>query len=158
MLAFFNFYNLLSHIFSNMFFGTANKFDTYPFFSFRYEKQNITVEEYTGATPNKGSETSINLAQVVYALNPNKKPEYDSLKNEIHFYKLNEETESVESISSLRKKVEENCIVTKKYFLGTDILGRDILSRLMIGTRISLAVCKEWPIQWRGRYQYLSIA
>lgn len=30
--------------------------------------------------------------------------------------------------------------VTKKYWLGTDAYGRDILSRLIIGTRISLAV------------------
>lgn len=31
-------------------------------------------------------------------------------------------------------------IFTKKYYLGTDVLGRDILSRLIIGTRVSLAV------------------
>ncbi|MBP6430455.1 MAG: ABC transporter permease [Ferruginibacter sp.] len=31
-------------------------------------------------------------------------------------------------------------IVTKKYWLGTDKFGRDILSRLIIGTRVSLAV------------------
>ena len=31
-------------------------------------------------------------------------------------------------------------IITKKYWLGTDAYGRDILSRLIIGTRISLAV------------------
>jgi len=31
-------------------------------------------------------------------------------------------------------------IVTKKYRLGTDAYGRDILSRLIIGTRVSLAV------------------
>lgn len=37
------------------------------------------------------------------------------------------------------KLVSEN-IITKKYWLGTDKFGRDILSRLIIGTRVSLAV------------------
>lgn len=37
------------------------------------------------------------------------------------------------------KPVTQN-IVTKKYWLGTDKFGRDILSRLIIGTRVSLAV------------------
>ena len=31
-------------------------------------------------------------------------------------------------------------IITKKYWLGTDAFGRDILSRIIIGTRVSLAV------------------
>ena len=31
-------------------------------------------------------------------------------------------------------------IITKKYWLGTDAFGRDILSRLMVGTRVSIAV------------------
>lgn len=31
-------------------------------------------------------------------------------------------------------------IITKKYWLGTDKFGRDILSRLIVGTRVSLAV------------------
>jgi len=31
-------------------------------------------------------------------------------------------------------------IITKRYWLGTDKFGRDILSRLIIGTRVSLAV------------------
>ncbi|MEP7163204.1 MAG: ABC transporter permease [Ferruginibacter sp.] len=31
-------------------------------------------------------------------------------------------------------------IITKKYWFGTDAYGRDILSRLIIGTRVSLAV------------------
>lgn len=35
--------------------------------------------------------------------------------------------------------IQQN-IITKKYWLGTDKFGRDILSRLIIGTRVSLAV------------------
>jgi len=31
-------------------------------------------------------------------------------------------------------------VITKKFWLGTDAFGRDILSRLIIGTRVSLAV------------------
>ncbi len=31
-------------------------------------------------------------------------------------------------------------IVTKKYLLGTDAFGRDILSRILVGTRVSLSV------------------
>ena len=37
------------------------------------------------------------------------------------------------------KLLTEN-LVTKTYYLGTDKFGRDILSRLIIGTRVSLAV------------------
>ena len=34
----------------------------------------------------------------------------------------------------------ETLLVTKRFWLGTDAFGRDILSRLLIGTRVSLAV------------------
>ena len=34
----------------------------------------------------------------------------------------------------------EQYLVIKKFWLGTDVFGRDILSRLIIGTRVSLAV------------------
>ena len=38
------------------------------------------------------------------------------------------------------KNLTAQNIITKKYWLGTDKFGRDILSRLIIGTRVSLAV------------------
>ena len=36
--------------------------------------------------------------------------------------------------------IERNQIVTKKFILGTDKYGRDILSRLLVGVRVSLSV------------------
>lgn len=36
--------------------------------------------------------------------------------------------------------IESSYISTKKFVLGTDLFGRDILSRLLVGTRISLSI------------------
>jgi len=44
------------------------------------------------------------------------------------------------TISELQKKFETENIETRKYTLGTDKAGRDILSRLLFGTRISLSI------------------
>ena len=51
----------------------------------------------------------------------------------VHYYSINSIT--VNNPASLPRH-----IILKKYWLGTDKFGRDILSRLIIGTRVSLAV------------------
>ncbi len=59
---------------------------------------------------------------------------------------IDEDTSAVQyfSINQLTFNQPQNFtqknIITKKYWLGTDKFGRDILSRLIIGTRVSLAV------------------
>jgi ABC-type dipeptide/oligopeptide/nickel transport system permease subunit len=47
---------------------------------------------------------------------------------------------SINSITNNQPKNITTNIFVKKYWLGTDKFGRDILSRLIIGTRVSLAV------------------
>ena len=47
---------------------------------------------------------------------------------------------SINTITQNEPQKLEQQIITKKFYLGTDAFGRDILSRLIIGTRVSLAV------------------
>ena len=47
---------------------------------------------------------------------------------------------SLNLITSGHKKNIRDYIVTKKYYLGTDAFGRDMLSRIIIGTRVSMLV------------------
>jgi len=45
-----------------------------------------------------------------------------------------------ERMSFLKSSLATNPVLTKTFWLGTDKYGRDILSRLIIGTRVSLSV------------------
>ena len=50
--------------------------------------------------------------------------------------------EGVQERQSYSKKIlpKKNYVITKTFWLGTDKFGRDILSRLIVGVRVSLAV------------------
>lgn len=55
---------------------------------------------------------------------------------------ISEDTSTLNSYTKTNLGVSNlnNALVQKTYFLGTDKLGRDILSRLIVGTRVSLMV------------------
>lgn len=58
--------------------------------------------------------------------------------NYVHFKLLGDRTEHV-SLSDLRNKTKSQ-IYEKAYWLGTDKFGRDILSRIILGIRISVFI------------------
>ncbi len=66
--------------------------------------------------------------------------------NELQVNKYVDDDTTVSQVFSISKLTGNHpaditkLIITKKYWLGTDSYGRDILSRLIIGTRVSLAV------------------
>ncbi|MBX2958453.1 MAG: ABC transporter permease [Flavobacteriales bacterium] len=116
--------------------GLESNYKYVPIYDYNFEGSNIVVEKYTGTEVNNGQILRFNLADVVYQLDHNK---VNETVDGLEFYTLND-GKKVVSIEELKKEVIENNIVTEKYLLGTDKYGRDLLSRLMAGTWISLSV------------------
>ena len=126
--------------FMKMLFGQQSDFTYVTMYDYTFSGNDIVVEEYTGNDPNRGTKLRYNLADVVYDINYNLPVKNDERTGMVEFYQYGTNQKLSASVSDLRNEVEKNNIVTKKFVLGTDRLGRDMLSRMLIGTRISLSV------------------
>jgi len=135
--------NELTHkegFFGKMLYGEVSDYSYIPAYSYSFKGFDIIVEEYTGNEPNNGNKIAYNVADVVYDVNNNYPIKNDSVTNKIEFYQLSTGEKLKLNVSDLQKNITENLIKERRYILGTDLAGRDLLSRLMIGTRISLSV------------------
>jgi peptide/nickel transport system permease protein len=128
--------------FGKMLFGSESAFEFLPINNFTLEGDSIKVEKYAGEHPEtgqilRGRFQQFHLADIAYAINTDKAP-IEKQGNIYAFFDLNNEKITV-NMGEVRQTVE-NQISTKIYYLGTDNFGRDILSRLILGVRISLLV------------------
>ena len=117
--------------------GKKRSYYSLPFSSYFFEKDEIVIKEFTNIPLDEPLEQRFNLADVLYPLY------YDhvikSSGGNLFFQTISGE-EKKESITTLQKQVINNNMKNKLFLLGTDRYGRDMLSRLMIGTRVSLSV------------------
>ncbi len=123
--------------FHKMLYGKPLSYDAYPIYKYWFSGNNIIIEEYTGSEPNEGKFYRFNLANVAYALSPGKKPVYKN--DSLFFYDFDGNFHS-KSIAELQNQIKKGNIVTHTFYFGTDRYGRDVLSQIMIGSRVSLSV------------------
>ncbi len=125
---------------SRLFIGRQNAYDQIPITDYRISGNSILVKKYLGDANSVSLEFPYDLADVVYALDEDKRQELDSASGTFRIYERENEEQIVKTAEELAAIIEDDYIVEKTYYLGTDQLGRDMLSRLMIGTRVSLSV------------------
>jgi peptide/nickel transport system permease protein len=126
--------------FQKMLFGEKAQYASYTVYAYHFRADSIYVEEFTGNTPNHGETIRFHLAQVVYGLSPDSGTVYDAANHTCTFYADENKGRITKSLSHLQEMLSQTHLSQKTFLLGTDLLGRDMLSRLLIGTRISLAV------------------
>ncbi len=103
------------NLLERMLYGQAPAFKGIPITSYKIEGDAVYVQEYIG----------------------------DDEKAKETIYKLKDLCPSCvlpSKIGSPEAVFEKNNIYTRTYILGTDIYGRDLLSRLILGIRVSLSV------------------
>ncbi|MBI3501578.1 MAG: ABC transporter permease subunit [Bacteroidetes bacterium] len=120
--------------------GEPNNYRLIPMYDYFFEENDIVVEQYTGSDPNNGPQIRFNLADVIYPIDYNRPFTSYSSRGLLEFYQVGDSSIISRPIEELRVQLEKENIVSRKYWLGTDRLGRDLLSRLLLGTRVSLTV------------------
>jgi len=127
-------------LFHTLLWGKPDQYQSVPVVSWKFQPPFLVTEEYTGSTPNDGEITYYNMADVAFALDKNKPIQFDSLSGTFTFFELGANSPTTVNSRELEATIINSHLPEKKFLLGTDLLGRDLLSRLMIGTRISLTV------------------
>ena len=125
------------NFFETMLYGKKLSYYAYPIYSYTFVADSVEVETYTGSVPNDGEKKLFHLADVAYALNSdvpivygNDAVTFQTIDGEMH-------TKTIEELQTI---VEENNLAVRTFYLGTDRYGRDVLSQIMLGSRVSLSV------------------
>ncbi len=130
--------DIINHnFFYSMLFGQEKQYQEIPIVDYKFSGDSVSVEVYTGMEPNDGQHLSFHLADIVFPLST--KRAIKKISDNEYNIKLVDGKQIKMSRTDLIAK-SKKAITERKYILGTDRFGRDYLSQLIIGSRVSLSV------------------
>jgi peptide/nickel transport system permease protein len=118
---------------NKMLFGSKSNFTEIPLQSYYFDGSYIVLTLYDPDTT--GIKESYHLADVVFPV----KEYLLSSDSSIEFIDIDNKEHHVDK-TELKSQIQRSNIKLKRFLLGTDQFGRDLLSRLIIGTRVSISV------------------
>ncbi len=125
------------NFFQKAIYGQESEFMIVPIYD--YEVEHYTI--YVNVFGKSDYQMSYSLLDVVKPINSKElKLTYNVTGDTIIAYENIHGMEESIALAELLKEFETKHIETRSYWFGTDKMGRDILSRLMFGTRISLSI------------------
>lgn len=122
---------------TKMLFGQPAFYKDIPISDYHFGKDSIYVDQYVG-DEDKPIKTSFNIFEVVYGSKPVYKGNLASVilcSGEKRTFWL-----IARQYTAFYNEITDRQIIKRKFLLGTDVYGRDLLSRLILGARVSLAV------------------
>jgi peptide/nickel transport system permease protein len=116
--------------------GKRDIFNSIPIDSFRVDGSYIVIRPYGGGTVIM-PEQRVSLADAVWPL---KDGEPVTLQGEVLRATAVDGRSMVATLDELAITVMQSQLVERRFLLGTDRYGRDMLSRLLVGTRVTFIV------------------
>lgn len=130
--------NNSGNFFTRMLHGKKSKFTEKPFSSYYFKDDKIIITEFSEEKISDEKYYTYDIIDVCYAL-PYKEVDLSRDSKTLLFNDIDGVRHEI-SIDDLQQEIINNHIVSRTFLLGTDRFGRDMLSRLLIGTRVSLSV------------------
>lgn len=124
--------------FKKLLFGQEDAFTYIPVIDYAFFNDSVIVNEFTGVEEDDGEKIVFHVADLIYSLAPGSKVR-KTTSTDITIT-LVDGMDKIVPLKEVQMQAAKESIIRKKYFLGTDLYGRDLLSRLILGTRVSLAV------------------